>query len=442
MGAFTKIFQKLRLTSDASVTTQTATVIQADTTDSSLVIKPNGTGALVAAIPDGLVSGGNARGSNAVDLQMARDTAVKVASGLGSTIIGGFWNRATNDYSVVLGGFNNAATGNISIVGGSGCTATGTTAISLGASNTASSTAAVVSGGQSNTASSANSTVSGGQSNTASTGTHSTVVGGQSNTASGQHSVAGGTGTVASGGNSFAYGNATTLASGSYCIALGNGAKATAEAAKCLSTNSTVSASYGAALGGFSNTVSGSNAVAIGTGHTITGGASVCLGSNGNGYLANQIVNSSSSFAQSSYLNAYRYVSLTTAATTVISLDGTGVTALIIPTANRAWNVTIKTIVVVAAISGTATGVTVGDTYSENKNLLFKRVAGTSSIVGTVDTSNIKSNTSMSSSAITITAGASQEMVITFTAPTFVGGGSVACRIVSKVELTEADFQL
>ena len=145
--------------------------------------------------------------------------------------------------------------------------------------------------------------------------------------------------------------------------------------------------------------------------------------------------------SQMSEMPAARSIALTTAATTNLSLDGTGVTNLIIPTGtNRAWNVTIKTIVFVSAITGTATGITVGDVYSENKYLLFKKVGGISSIVGTVETLNIKSTGSMNTANLIITAGASQEMAITFTAPTFLGGGSITCRIVSKIELTEVAF--
>ena len=39
--------------------------------------------------------------------------------------------------------------------------------------------------------------------------------------------------------------------------------------------------------------------------------------------------------------------------------------------------------------------------------------------------------------AIAYTAGASQEMALTFTGPTFVGGGSVTMRVVARIELSE-----
>jgi hypothetical protein len=82
----------------------------------------------------------------------------------------------------------------------------------------------------------------------------------------------------------------------------------------------------------------------------------------------------------------------------------------------------------------------VGDCYRETKQLLFKRIGGTSSIVGTVDTSAIKSDSGMATALLTITAGASQQMALTFTAPTFAGGGSVTCRVVSKVSLVECAY--
>jgi hypothetical protein len=256
--------------------------------------------------------------------------------------------------------------------------------------------------GQNNTASSNNSTVSGGQSNTASTNTHATVVGGQSNTASGLHSVVGGASNTASG-------QAVFVANG------GN----------------TASSSYGSAFGFGSNT---------------SGNSAISMGGYGLAYLEAQFSQGSGRFAatgdaQNSIVTARRESALTTGATATLSLSGNGTTLLIIPNSNnRAWNVQIDTIAVVTAITGTATGVSVGHCYSETKQLLFKRIGGTSSIVGTVDTTAIKSDSGMSTTSITISAGGSQQMAITFTAPTFAGGGSVTCRIVSKVSLVEVAY--
>jgi hypothetical protein len=90
-------------------------------------------------------------------------------------------------------------------------------------------------------------------------------------------------------------------------------------------------------------------------------------------------------------------------------------------------------------MTGTATGVSVGDSFMENRNLLFKKVSNISSIVG-VGTAEIIADTSMLTALMTYTAGASQELALTFNGATFSGGGSLTMRIVSKVELVEVSY--
>jgi len=389
MGVINKFFGRFKLTADPAITTQSVAVVEVQDTNTSIVLKPNGTGGIIASVPDGTATGGNARGAVAIDFQMGRDAANQVASGEQSIIAGGRANRASGFRSAIVGGEYGVASGSWSYVGG-------------GNANTASASYSGVSSGSGNNATSNFSVVSGGQSNTASTNTHATVVGGQGNTSSGQYSISGGT---------------SNTASGSRTISLGD-----------------------------SNTASGYGAVCIGLANTGTGQYSFSIGFRSASYLESQFSLASNRFssngdAQQSLLTARNSSALTTGATLALSLDGTGTSKLIIPDGNnRAWNVQIDTIAVVTAITGTATGVTVGDCYRETKQLLFKRIGGTSSIVGTVDTTAVKSDTSMSACAMTITAGASQEMALTFTAPTFTGGGSVTCRIVSKVMLVEVAY--
>ena len=390
---------------DSGVTTQTSSVIQATTTNANLVITPNGTGALVASIPDGTATGGNARGSRAVDFSLSRLSNTSVASGNNSAILAGYNNRASGSSSSICGGDNNIASNQYTHIGG-------------GTQNTTSGEFSTIAGGFLNTASSNLSTISGGQSNTASTNTHATVVGGQSNTASGQKSVTGGNGNIASGTWSTSFGNGNT-ASGQQAIAIGSG-----------------------------NTSSVTGGIALGSGNStnLLGIYGTSLGAESNSYIRGQHALATEKFsvvgdAQQSLLTARNLSALTTGATLVLSLDGTGISSLIIPNGNnRAWNVTIDTISVVTAITGTATGVSVGDCYKESKQLLFKRIGGTSSIVGTVDTTAIKSDSGMATASITISAGGSQQMAITFTAPIFLGGGSVTCRVVSKVSLVECAY--
>lgn len=129
-----------------------------------VAISPRGTGAISAQVPDNTATGGNARGTNAVDLQTVRTTATQVASGGGSFIGSGARNTASGPESAIMGGFQNTAGGaQSSIGGGSVNIANGeNSTISGGASNIASETATVVSGGTSNEASGRRSWIPGG----------------------------------------------------------------------------------------------------------------------------------------------------------------------------------------------------------------------------------------------------------------------------------------
>ena len=135
---------------------------------------------------------------------------------------------------------------------------------------------------------------------------------------------------------------------------------------------------------------------------------------------------------------------MTTGGTTVLSLDGTGVTNLIIPDGtNRMWNVQVRWVAVVTAITGTATGVTVGDTKTSTDLLAVAKRAGTTTVSAhTSAGTHVIETTAGSLTAVNITysAGASQEMAITFTGPTFVGGGSVTMRVVAAISLTEVAY--
>lgn len=348
--------ERLLVESDSTVSTQTSSVIAADTTNANLVIAPNGTGALIADIPDGAVSGGNARGTYAVDLQFLRKNANQVASGVLSTISGGEDNRSSGNFSTISGGSGNVASGSFSSVGaGFGNSSTGSYSYSANNANTASN----------------NNASSFGNNNTSS-GTGSFVAGGGSSAASNSGSVV---------------------------------------------------------IGGSANVASGVNSIAT--------------GNKGSSYLFNQIStgnnNGNSGQSQISYLIASNSASLNSGATNILYLDGTNATQLIIPFGNnRSWNVTIKYVAVVTLITGTATGVTVGDTKSQNIEIGFKRVGGTSSLVGAGSYSIAQEDASMSTASLIPTAGGSQDLVLTFTAPTFAGGGSVTCKVVAKVELSEA----
>lgn len=354
------IAERLTIEADSTATTQSTAVIQNTTVNSGIALVPNGTGAITAQIPDGLVAGGNARGTNAVDLQLSRINSNQIAGGTNSAILGGVNNRVPGfSNSVIIGGNTNFANGSNNFIGGGENNITG--------------------------------------------GSNSAILGGSSNTAS-------------NGG-----------------VALGQ-----------LSTSS---AFLGMALGR-SAIASGDYSTSIGFSNNASNTYSFAMGRSGISYLMSQFsIGQQNSFGapfsglcQASFLVANKIDTLASSATTVLSLDGTGTTNLIIPEgSNRMWNVKVSTIAVVTTITGTATGVSVGDSFMENRNLLFKKVAGTSSIVG-VGVVEIISDTSMSTALMTYTAGASQELALTFNGATFAGGGSLTMRIVSKVELVEVAY--
>jgi hypothetical protein len=375
---------RLTIKNDTSATTQNTVVIAASEANSGIALVPNGTGAITADIPDGTTTGGNARGANAVDFQMSRTSADQVAASPNSVIAGGANNRiraTTNTTSVISGGDSNLISSSGS---GTNNTIAGGFSNSITGSNSNWNT---ISGGASNNASTTYNTISGGQSNTASTGTHATVVGGQSNVSSGQHSIS----------------------------------------------------------GGFSNVASSAGAVAFGYDNDATNNYASAFGRNATAYLYGQNALGSGFFdvngtAQASTLVARKFDDLTTGGTTVLSLDGTGTTNLIIPQGNnRVWNVLVKTVAVVIGTSGTTTGVTVGDTFLQNQAILFKKIGGISSVVD-LATDNTFADGGMGTANMAYTAGASQELALTFTAPIFIGGGSVSLRIVSKVELVEVAY--
>ena len=132
----------LEIGKQTNAATQNTAVIKAAGADADigLALMPKGNGAITAQVPDGTVTGGNARGQYAVDLQMIRTANTQVASGTNSTVAGGRGNKASATSSTVAGGEGNTASGTYSTVAG-------------GYGNTASAQNSTVTGGWFNTAS-------------------------------------------------------------------------------------------------------------------------------------------------------------------------------------------------------------------------------------------------------------------------------------------------
>lgn len=163
-----------------------------------------------------LEGGGDARGLDAVDLQMVRSLVGQVASGDYAAIGGGENNTASADHTTVSGGnTNDAIARSATVVGGE--------------NNTASGEYATVAGGEMNTASGDYAAVSGGGSANTASGAYSSVGGGAGNTASGIFAaVSAGADNVASGSNSAVAGGSTNVASAPYA-AVGGGWRAKAD---------------------------------------------------------------------------------------------------------------------------------------------------------------------------------------------------------------------
>jgi len=380
MGAFTKLFSRLRITSDPNVATQTSAVIQADSGNTNLVISPSGTGALVASIPDGTATGGNARGTYATDLQKQRSANTQVASGIYSVIGGGLNNTASDEYATVAGGVGNTASGRRSFVGG----------------------------GESN--------VAGGIFNTS-------VIGGSGNTSTAGEAIAGGFGSVASGSRSVAF--------GLYGTASGGGSFAMA----------------GTASGLGSTAFSGANAsndYIFAHGEFAVSGLYGSL-TKANGRFTSSVI-SNNGLAQTHSVIARREAALTSGATTILSLDGTGTTNLINITSNNAvsggaYTFRINYIAIVISISGTATGVTIGDVKTQNIEIGAKSVNNLPAVlVGAGSYSIAQEDASMNSASLTPSIAAGPSLQLTFTSPTYAGGGTVTYRVVAQVQIVEVRY--
>jgi hypothetical protein len=194
-GASDPHFDSVRSVATPNATTPVhALTIDATTTEANvdIVIRPKGTGAVIAAIPDNTGAGGNKRGINSVDLQMGRNQAVNVASGAYSGVMSGYDNRAvgvgSGGYSFVGGGTNNTA---------------GTSSLSRSAS--------AVIGGSNNISEANNSLVGAGGSNrVVADAANGGIVAGENNLVNKTHGfIGGGTGNVVTANYSVVVGGAS-----------------------------------------------------------------------------------------------------------------------------------------------------------------------------------------------------------------------------------------
>jgi hypothetical protein len=239
----------------------------------ALYLQPAGTGAIQAQATDSGISGGNARGANAVDWQTNRASATRVASGSTSTVSGGSNNGATGSSSTVGGGASNTSTALQSFVGGGG-------------SNQATGVYSAIAGGNSNIASGYYGFIGGGNSNST---TSNSAVTTQSGTMNGTTAV------TLSGSNASIkvgqYITGTSIATNTYVAAI-SGTSLTLSQAASGSSTSTLSffTPHGVVVGGGNNQATGSYSFIGGGGdagtaanrNTASGDWSVVCGGMGN----------------------------------------------------------------------------------------------------------------------------------------------------------------
>ena len=343
-------------------------------TNVNAALVPKGTGAIVAQIPDGTTVGGNARGSYAVDFQIIRTNANQVASGLACFIGSGVNNRNTGDTSAVVAGNTNINTATRGFVGS-------------GFNNNNASTDGVIGGGNVNTTSNQiYQTIGGGSSNTISAGINNGIFSGTSHTVSAN--------------NGFIGGGQSNIVSGSYGSISGG-------------QNGTASGQYSAVLGGL----------------------------RGNAYLYGQKAHANGRFsidgdAQGSEAILRLVDGFTDLQTKEIYLDGSSL-RITGPT-NSAMTVNIDIVAIVTAISGTATGVTVGDMFSQNEICAYKNIGGTGTVVGSHSIHKLHDASMAACDTAFATTGAALQVF--FTGPNFSGGGTVTLIIVAKARIVETRY--
>lgn len=247
----------------------------ASSTDADAAIVPKGAGALIAAVPNNLTSGGNKRGQYAVDWQMIRNANTQVASGNRSVILGGYNNKSAGDYSVTAGESNNiTGTHSVALAFGNGIS--GNYSFAIGDSNTVSANSSGAIGSTNNIASGRNYAFTSGGNNTISgSGQYQTALG-YNNTVSANVGVAVGYQNTASGGSDVAIGR-LNIANGTDSVSIGTSNTNSGYGSQALGFSLNVTGTYATALGN-SSSASGLRGLAFGYNNGSSGISSTTLG--------------------------------------------------------------------------------------------------------------------------------------------------------------------
>jgi hypothetical protein len=185
-GGLTNITETLHTASPNNTVNAEQLEVTNGTTNVDLVLTPKGTGAFILGNePDNTATGGNKRGSGAVDLQFSHILNSRVASGINSFAVGSGCS-ATNTNSMAMGN-GNQVTGGESIGIGASNAVSGANSAAIGLLNNSSGQSSITLG-QSNAASN-NRSVAIGFNNTSS-GSETSIAIGNANTANATYSQA------------------------------------------------------------------------------------------------------------------------------------------------------------------------------------------------------------------------------------------------------------
>lgn len=371
-------------------------------------IVPKGTGAIVAQLPDGTITGGNSRGQYSVDLQRIRTAATQVASGNYSVVAGGQNNTASGINTFIGSGINNQATNSYSsVVGGQGnsCDDRAGGFIGGGGGNSIGNNRyCAILGGNGNSIGGGDirSSIAGGLLNSLATSEFSFIGGGQENTCNGNAFIVGG------------YQNTAGSSSGRNFIGAGN--------------NNTANASGSSVVGGSTNAANGSFSAVLG-------------GANSVANLYGQQSYAAGRFSANGDAQAHELIwrrSITGTAQTELFLDGASIAA-ILPTTNTAWHGIID-ICSICTVAGSGTTV-LGDVAATSYKATIKRLNTNTTIVGTVqEIGTTNADTSMATVVFTIDANNTNESLrIQFTPPATAAADTVI-RVVATFRGTQIKY--
>lgn len=133
---------------------------------------------------------------------------------------------------------------------------------------------------------------------------------------------------------------------------------------------------------------------------------------------------------------AYKSDTLSTGESLTLSTDGTPfVTGLIIPDDNTVW----ATEITISTVCNTAGGtVSVGDAFMGKFNLLIKRVAGITSVVG-VNSASTTYDSSLSTATVSFSVGINNNFEINFNAPTT--ATNTGFKVVGVISVTQTSIK-